>query len=142
MKTLALPNGWQERPVYLRVDLGAVYDGGAGFAVNVNGEDLGDLNAQTADRTVSTSGIPSWSMRLPRHVVLKSPLARVVLRPSGIDPRLSVAGHADARGEHLGPSNSFFFDGTDWRNDRLAGPERGPATGTYRIWLDAVFERG
>jgi hypothetical protein len=139
MKTLPLPNEWEGRAVYLRVDLGAGYEGPAGFAVEVNGQELGDLSARTADRSVSTSGIPSWSMRLPDRVVDSAPLARVVLRPSGIDPRLTVAGHADPLVEPLGVNNSFFFDGETWRNDRLAGPDYGPAGGTYRVWLEPIM---
>jgi hypothetical protein len=137
MKTVPLPNGWDGQEVYLRVDLGTDYKGGAGFAVAVNGQDLGDLNARTAAPGYVTPGIPSWAMRVPPSVLERSSLVRVVLRPSGVDPKLSIPGHADTRGEALGAENSYFFDGDGWRNDRLAGPAGGRATGTYRIYLDA-----
>jgi hypothetical protein len=137
MKLLPLPNGWETQPVYLRVDLGSDYKGDAGFAVAVNGHDAGVLNARTADPGFKTPGIPSWAMRLPREALVGAPLVQIVLRPAGIDRRLTVPGHGDFRAEPFGPANSRFFDGVTWHEDRLAGPHAGPASGTYRIWLDA-----
>lgn len=142
MKTLPLPNGWPGQAVYLRVDLGTDYKGTAGFALAVNGYALGELNAATVDPDVSTRYIPSWAVRLPADVVASAPLARIELRPSGLDPRLSVAGHGDRLAEPLGTRNSAFFDGITWRHDRLAGPAGGAATGTYRIWLDIILLAG
>jgi hypothetical protein len=137
MKLLPLPNGWETRPVYLRVDLGSDYKGAAGFAVSVNGRDAGLLNSRTTDPGFKTPGIPSWAMRLPREALAAAPVAEIVLRHAGIDRRLTIPGHADVHAEPLGPANSRFFDGVAWHTDRLAGPHAGPASGAYRIWLDA-----
>lgn len=139
MKTLPLPNGWPGQTVYLLIDLGTDYKGTAGFALTVNGHALGEINAMTVDPDVSPRNIPSWAVRLPADVIASAPLARVELRPSGLDSKLSVAGHGDPLVEPLGSRNSAFFDGVTWRHDRLAGPGGGPATGTYRIWLDVII---
>jgi hypothetical protein len=54
-KTPALPNGWEDQPVYLRIDRRAGYRGGAGFAVAIDGIDPGELDARRADRPVPTA---------------------------------------------------------------------------------------
>jgi hypothetical protein len=142
MKTIPLPNGWKGNTVYLVVDLGTTYRGPAGFALAVNDVDLGVLDASTATPDSGSSGFPSWSLRLPDEVLDRAPLARIVLRPAGLDVDLSVAGHGDSRFEPLGARNSWFFDGVQWRNDRLAGVGGGPAVGTYRIWLNVIPGKG
>lgn len=137
LKEFPRPEGWaaSEHP-YLRIDLGSDYKGTAGFLVQVNGVDLGEASARTLDVNAGPPAtIPSWAVFLSRDILATSPLVRVVLRPSALDPRLSVAGHADTRVEPLGAANSYFFDGARWQNDRLAGRASGPAIGTYRIWL-------
>lgn len=134
MKEMPRLPQWASEAVYLRVDLSRPYDGPAGFRVEVNGADLGVLADATHERNIETIGIPSWAMRVPRDVLSRAPLVRVVLRPTAIDPRLSIPGHGDPLVEPLKAANSWFFDGATWRNDRLAGPGV-EARGTYRIRL-------
>ncbi|MGH2350522.1 MAG: hypothetical protein ACRDJN_02780, partial [Chloroflexota bacterium] len=135
MKTLALPDGWREDVTYVKVDLGADYHGTAGFLLEVNGEALGELSNQMDVPPYLTPSTTAWTKPVPRAVLARAPMARVVLRPSSLDPRLSIAGHGDPLVEPLKHWNSWFFDGRGWRNDRLAGPAGGEAAGTYRIWL-------
>jgi hypothetical protein len=130
------PSEWAVLPVYLRVDLGSAYDGDGGFQVEVNGVPVGQMNGRTQ------AGLPwylgqsddRWVHRVPREVLSKAPLVRVVLKPAKVDPLLSIAGHGDALTEPLGRLNSWFFDGQSWSSDRLAGPNGGSATGAYRLF--------
>ena len=137
LKEIPRPDGWERsaRP-YVRIDLGRDYKGPAGFLIEVNGHDLGEVSNRTlAPGTEPPPTIPAWTVFLPRAVLAESPLVTVVLRPTALDPLLSVAGHGDPLVEPLGDLNSFFYDGAAWSNDRLAGPRYRRAVGTYRIWL-------
>ena len=95
---------------------------------------VGEVSNRATPDVNGPSGIPSWHRPVPRAVLARSPLAYVVLRPTALDARLSIAGHGDARVEPLGRWSSWFFDGQAWQNERLAGIAA-PAQGTYRIWL-------
>jgi|GEM_PF-2929243 len=134
-KDLPLPPGWQEIPLSLRVDLGTDYKGQAGFLVQINGQTLGELKNGPQNPGYSGEGTARWLMPVPHDVLALAPIAHVVLRPTSLDPTLSIAGSADPLADPLKEWGSWFFDGREWRNDRLAGPSRGRAAGTYRIWL-------
>jgi hypothetical protein len=135
IKHLHLSPGWETVQVFVRVDLSDDYRGDAGFVLELNGEVVGELNRHTVSQWQIGIGSPHWAYPLPREVLARTPLAQVTLRPAALDPQLSIPGHSDAQIEPLRQWNSWFFDGQTWRNDRLAGPNAGPASGTYRIWL-------
>jgi hypothetical protein len=141
-KILPLPIDWQVWAVYVRIDLGSRYAGPAGFRVAVNGREVGVVDRTTSDLDSGPIGVPAWAIRVPRAALERAPLAEVTLRPAGLDPLLSIAGQSDPRIEAAGRWNSWFFDGTSWRSDALAGLAGGHSTGTYRIWLEpAIGER-
>ncbi len=140
-KDLPLPASWQETPIYLRIDLGTDYKGQAGFLVQVNGQTLGELKNGPQNPGYIGDGTARWIMAVPRDVLALAPVAHVVLRPTSLDPNLSIAGSADPLADPLKQWGSWFFDGQEWRNDRLAGPSRGRVVGTYRIWF-ALAEGG
>jgi hypothetical protein len=134
-KDLALPNDWRDQPVFVRIDLAARYDGSAGFRVEANDQPLGRVgNDSPGPPFVGTFGYV-WAVRIPLELLERSPFARVVLRPDGIDPALAVAGHPDLRVDPFVPGNSRFFTGTTWLPEQLAGPDSPRTVGTYRIWL-------
>jgi hypothetical protein len=134
-KDLALPQLWRDQPVYVRIDLASRYDGAAGFHVEVNDVPIGQVsNAAPGPRFLAAPGY-IWAIHVPFAILEQAPYARVVLRPSAIDPALAVAGHPDPRVDPVVPGNSRFFTGAAWLTTRLAGPDGPPASGTYRIWL-------
>jgi hypothetical protein len=140
MKRLRLPRDWRERSVYVRIDIAYSYSGPAGFVVQVNGEDIGLVNAQSAAPWYVVTGSGQWVVRVPPDVLARGPVAQVLVRPSALDPSLTIAGHGDPLVDSLGgrESSSAFFDGQAWSSDRLAGASRPPVRGTYRIWLVAA----
>jgi hypothetical protein len=138
MKSQPRPAGWEHTAAYVRIDLGRDYQGAAGFVVEVNGEPLGSISNVAPTPPYLELSTDRWVVPVPRDVLARDTLTRVVLRPSQLDARLTVAGHGDPLVEPLGPGNSWFFDGRAWHNDQLAGPAAGRAVGTYRIWLEVA----
>jgi hypothetical protein len=135
MKIFPRPAGWDDHLIYLRVDLADLYLGDAGFRLEVNGVPLGEVSNRATPPEGGPGGIPSWTRPIPLDVLRGDPLVWAVLRPTRLDPRLSIAGDRDARIEPLGRYSTWLFDGMEWTRDQLAGQFAPRAPGTYRIWL-------
>ena len=139
-KDTPLPEGWETQAVYVRIDLTAPYRGSAGLRVEVNSVALGTVSADAVGPWFARGPSHGWSIRVPQTVLARATQATVTLRPAGIDPALRIAGHPDAAVDHRVAGNSRFFDGAEWRRDRLAGTTQPSAMGTYRVWLVAYSE--
>jgi hypothetical protein len=137
---IPVPHNWEVSDNYLRIDLGRRYTAGAGFEVEVNGVPVGRVSY--ASQAPWEGGLEDiqWWILVPRQALARGAggaVAEVRLSPSGLDQRLTLAGHDDPRAAPAGPGASAFFDGASWSTDRLAGVAQPPARGTYRIFLDA-----
>jgi hypothetical protein len=137
VKLFPRPETWgsPRHDTFVRADLARPYQGHAGYELWVNGRLLGKLHGGTGGTVWSGPGAFQWALRVPPGMMAEEPLVTVELRPDGIDPDLALAGHGDPHSSALGPDSTWLFDGGRWTRDRLAGPEAGPAGGTYRLWL-------
>jgi hypothetical protein len=137
VKRFPRPTEWEAptHETFVRVDLAAPYEGRAGYQVLVNGSDLGKVNGYTPDTVWQGPGGYRWAVRVPAEALARDGVVTVELRPDGIDRRLLLAGHGDPLVEALGRDSTWLFDGAGWTRERLAGAGKGPAGGTYRIWL-------
>ncbi len=133
---ILVPHNWEVSDNYLRIDLGRRYTADAGFDVQVNGVAIGRVSY--ASQAPWEGGLEDiqWWIKVPRQVLAVAPIAEVRLSPSGLDPRLTLAGHADPRADPAGREASAFFDGSVWSSGRLAGVAQPATAGTYRIFLD------